>query len=284
MRLIGLSIFILLLGCTPKESRNDQEISNVAAQAFDKVLTWDEIEEIIPNQTSAEDSARIAEGYINDWLKEQVILQTARNQLPEESQQFEQELENYRKTLLTYAYENSFVQQRLDTVITNEEIESYYEANKEIFSLNDYIVKVKFCILEEDTPKLNRFKTIFQSDDPEDLVVLEQFCVDYGIQYYLELESWMYFEELLQKVPIEFYNVESFLKKNRSINFEKEGKRYFVKILEYQLKDEGSPLALVRNEIRNLILNKRKKELLRSMREELYKDAFAKGNVKKNYK
>lgn len=284
--MIRAGIFILLfilVGCGRKAAEEAIVANDAVAIAYDHVLSWEELRAIIPDQASIEDSTMLSERYVNEWLKEQVIVHNAEQNLSEEQKQFERELETYRKTLLTYAYENLFVQQRLDTAITLQQYEAYYEENKEIFALTDYIVKVKFCILEKDTPKLNRFRKIFGSDNPEDLVKVEQFCVDFGASYYVDIESWMYFEDLLQKVPLEVYNVESFLKKKPTTEFEKSDKLYFISVLDYKLKDGVSPLDLVREEIRSLIMNKRKKEILTEMRDELYKDALSRNEVQKLY-
>jgi hypothetical protein len=282
----GILFFTLLLalGCQPGETEAPQEMPDAAvARAYDRVLTLDEIKAIVPDQASDEDSLILAERYINDWLKEQVMLFNAERNLPEEKKQFERELENYRKTLLTYAYENLFVQQRLDTTISDEEIEAYYEENKDIFSLKDYIVKTKFCVVNEGMPrrKETRLRKLFQSKDPEDLVKLEQFCVDYGAVYYVDIESWMYLEDLLVEIPLEVYNIESFLEDQPTTDFKHAGKHYFVSVIDHKMKDSVSPLDLVREEIRNLILNRRKKEILTQMRDDLYKDAVERGQVEK---
>jgi len=259
--------------------------STTAARAYDRVLTWAEVGAVIPDATTPEDSAIIAERYINDWLKEQVILHTAELRLPDEQKRFEAELEAHRKALLTFAYENLFVQQRLDTLITDEEIQAFYDENQSIFSLNDYIVKVKFAVLAKDTPKakLKQFRKLFESEDPEDLVALEQFCVNNGAAYYIDIETWMYFEDLLTKVPIDVYNIESFLRSTRSAEFEEGSKSYYIKLLAYELKDAVSPLPLVTNNIKSMILNRRKRELLVKMRDELFKDAYARKDVEKLY-
>ncbi len=256
---------------------------DAAARAYDRYLSWDEVYAIVPDAASPEDSAVLAERYINDWLKEQVLLYTAEQRLPEEKKQFERELEAHRKALLTFAYENLFVQQRLDTVVRKSEIEAFYEQNQSIFSLNDYIVKVKFVVLDKDTPRLKQFRKLFESNDPEDLVKLEQFCVNSGAAYYIDYESWMYFEDLLSRVPLEVYNIEAFLKQNRQVEFEKSGKIYFVKFIDYKLKDAVSPLPLVAGSIKSMIINRRKKELLAKMRDELFISAYSSKDVEKLY-
>ena len=153
--------FVAVLSCTQKAVAPMLDES-IAAMAYGKQLSWDEISSIIPNQATEEDSAALAERFVNDWLKEQTILRQAELSLSEDEKRFDEELENYRKNLLTFAYENQYVQQRLDTLISAEEIQAYYEENQDIFGLKDYIVKAKFCILESSTPKLKKFRKLFE--------------------------------------------------------------------------------------------------------------------------
>lgn len=276
-------LILLLIACDWGAQENTLPEHNAAARAYDRYLDWDEVYAIVPDMATPEDSAVLAERYINDWLKEQVLLYTAEQRLPEEKKQFEKELEAHRKSLLTFAYENLFVQQRLDTVVSTADIEAFYEQNQSIFSLNDYIVKVKFVVLNDDTPRLKQFRKLFESNDSEDLVKLEQFCVNNGAAYYIDYDAWMYFEDLLSRVPLEVYNVEAFLKQNKEIEFEKSGKIYFVKFIDYKLKDAVSPLPLVAGSIRAMILNRRKKELLAKMRDDLFISAYSSKNVEKLY-
>lgn len=278
-----VSLLVVLGACEFNRREQSPAAQNAAARAYDQYLSWEEVQAIVPDMASPEDSAVLAERYINDWLKEQVLLYTAEQRLPEEKQQFEKELEAHRKALLTFAYENLFVQQRLDTAVSSSEIEDFYEQNKSIFSLNDYIVKVKFAVLGQETPRIKQFRKLFDSNDPEDLVKLEQFCVNSGAAYYIDYESWMYFEDLLSRVPLEVYNIEAFLKQNQRIEFEKSGKIYFVKFIDYKLKDAVSPLPLVAGNIKSMILNRRKKELLATMRDDLFIAAYSSKNVEKLY-
>lgn len=277
--LVCAFMMLFVLACEMKREEVPTEQLNAVARAYDKWLTIDELSEMIPNNSSEEDSIALAQRFINNWLKEQSVLHRAEKNLPLEQQVFEKELEEFRRSLLTYAYESQLIEQRLDTEISEEEMAAYYEENRDIFRLKDYIVKVKYCILDEKMTKPKKFEKLFYSDDAEDLVRLEQYCVDEGINYYLDLESWMYFEDLLQAVPIEVYSVSNLLKSQKSIRFEREQRLYYVKFVEYELKDNYSPLSLVENQIRNLILNRRKQELLSQLREDLYRDDLSKKNI-----
>lgn len=277
--LVCAFMLLFVLSCEMKRDEVPTEQLNAVARAYDKWLSADELSEMIPDNSSEEDSIALAQRFINNWLKEQSVLHRAEKNLPLEQQGFEKELEEFRRSLLTYAYESQLIEQRLNTEISEEEMAAYYEENKDIFRLKDYIVKVKYCILEEKLSKPKKFEKLFYSDDAQDLIRLEQYCVDQGINYYLDLESWMFFEDLLQAVPIEVYSVSNLLKSQKSIRFEREQRVYYVKFVEYELKDNYSPLSLVENQIRNLILNRRKQELLSQLREDLYRDDLSKKNI-----
>ena len=277
--LVCAFLLLFVLSCEMKRDEAPTEQLNAVARAYDKWLSAEDLSEMIPDNSSEEDSIALAQRFINNWLKEQSVLHRAEKNLPLEQQGFEQELEEFRRSLLTYAYESQLIEQRLNTEISEEEMAAYYEENKDIFRLKDYIVKVKYCILEEKLSKPKKFEKLFYSDDAQDLVRLEQYCVDQGINYYLDLESWMFFEDLLQAVPIEVYSVSNLLKSQKSIRFEREQRIYYVKFVEYELKDNYSPLSLVENQIKNLILNRRKQELLSQLREDLYRDDLSKKNI-----
>ncbi|MEO0404874.1 MAG: hypothetical protein AAF193_08385, partial [Bacteroidota bacterium] len=131
------------------------------AIAYNKKLSLEDIEDLIPNDASEEDSTAIAERLIVKWLKDQALIQQAQLNLPSEQLEFEKELEEYRKSLIAYAYESQYVQQRLDTIISENEYQQYYEENIYIFKLKDYIVKVKYCILDIAVNKRKKFEKLF---------------------------------------------------------------------------------------------------------------------------
>jgi hypothetical protein len=251
-----------------------------AARAYDVVLSIDELSSVIPDNSTVEDSLRIAQAYINNWMREQVVLHHAELNLQEEQKDFGRQMEDYRKSLLVYAYESKLIEQKLDTVISEEAIEEYYLNNQDNFQLKDYIVRVKFCILDKETRKLRKFKNLFYSEDSLELSELEDFCIEHNARYFLREDKWMYFEDLLKEVPMEVFDRESFLKKNKNIEFEKGNKLYFLIIKDYKFKDSVSPLSLEKEKIRSILLNKRKNDLLSKMRNDLFNDAIRKKDVK----
>lgn len=246
----------------------------IVAKVGDKTLTWEELSGIVPDSSSPEDSTVLAETYINNWVREQVVLRQAELNLAEDQKDFEERIEVYRKSLLTYSYEQELVKQRLDTVVSDSEIETYYDANIQNFELKDYIVKVKFCAIATDSKDLKQMKKLFYSDKAEDFGKWEALCIEKQAAYYFNEDRWMLWEDLVKKLPLEVFDVEAFLKRNKSVEFEHEGNTYMISFLDYQLSGSRSPLSFEKENIRVMILNRRKIELLTRMREDLYQQAL----------
>ena len=215
--------------------------AQLVAEIAGKQLTWKEISDVIPDNSSPEDSASLADHYINDWVTKQLIISKAESSLPDELKSFEEMIENYRSSLLIYAFEQEWVRQKLDTVVSDQEIEQYYNDNEKNFQLKDYILKVKFCALAADSKQAAAMKKVFGSAKPEDLVKWQQLCVDIGASYYYEEEEWMKWDDFIKQIPLEVYDVAGFLKKKNVIEFEKDNNLYLISIMEYQLAGSKSP-------------------------------------------
>jgi hypothetical protein len=243
------------------------------ARVGENYLTWQELREVIPDNSSPRDSVSLAERYIQEWIKQQVVLNKAALNLEEEKKNFDDLIENYRRSLLTYAYEQQVVKQLLDTVVKPEEIEKYYNDNVQNFQLRDYIVKIKFCAVGTDNKQIKPLRKLFTSKDPQDLVKWEKLCVEIGASYYFDEDKWMLWDDFITQVPLTVVDKESFLKKNKEIEFEKDNNLYLLSIVDYQISGSQSPLSFETEKIRGMIINNRKQLLLAKMREDLYNQA-----------
>ena len=255
----------------------------VIAEVNGKQLTLEEIMRIVPDNSTAEDSAQLVERYVKDWATQQLLVTKAEETLTNDQQSFEERIEEYRLSLLTHAFEQEWVRQKLDTNVTDAEIQAYYDANEGNFELKDYIVQVKFCAVAKDSKSVDGVRKLFQSAVPEDLGRWEQACVDAGASFYFEEDTWMSWVDLIRQVPLEVYNVESFLQTNKNIEFVKENTMYLIQFIKYQLRGSKSPLSFERERIANMILNKRKQDSLAALRKDMYEQAMQDGTIKTYY-
>jgi len=271
---IGLSFFVgLFLFCSC--GGDSAEKSKVLASVGSEELTMEEVMPFIPDQASKEDSAAFVRNFVDMWIRETVIVLQAEKTLPEEVRNVDARLANYRRSLLIYEFEKTYAAQKLDTVVTEEEIEKHYTENKADFKLADYIVKVLYVKLNKDQEGKEKVVKWYKSTDQDDLLQLEKFCSENAVSFYNEAESWIFFNDLLKEVPLKIEDKVSFLKNTKHVNFDDEEFSYYLAIYDYQLKDDYSPLGLERDNIKSRILNARKTELIQKMRADLLKEAGA---------
>ena len=277
------SIAILLFlsfwlgGCNLLNSKKE---NIVLAKIGEKSLYLSEIQPSIPENVEGADSALFVKEQVKKWVEQTLLLQMAELNLPESEKDIEKEIEDYRKSLLIYAYEKAFIAQKLDTLISDNEVANYYEGNLQNFELKDYVVKVLYTKLEKNAPQISYLRTMINNTEEQEVrYQLEDYCRQFATNYMLEDQVWLYFEDLLKEIPIKTYNIDAFLKNNKVVEIEDEQFLYFLVIKDYRLKDSVSPLELEKSRIKSIILNKRKLELTKSMRKDLYQDALNKNLI-----
>lgn len=275
-------IFILIIatlasGCDyfiKRKTENPDYIARVG----DYYLNRAEIFNVVPMGTPADDSLLITQNFIDNWIRQKVVLVKAENNLPGERKDVESKLQEYRNSLIVYAYEQELIRQKLDTNVTDQEIEQFYERNLATFELKDNIIKMIYIKVSNDSPKLDKVKSWYKSNNQKDRELLEDYARQYALNYYFDDETWLIFDDLLKEVPLTLYDKEQFLKNNRFIEISDSANTYLVNIKGFKTKSGTSPLAFERENIKSMILNQRKLQLLKAMEQEAYQEAMRKQN------
>ncbi len=274
---IYITAISFLLGCNSEATTksNTPKIASVG----EAILYADELVQKIPKGLSGEDSLAFIEQYISTWTKEQVILQKAEEVLPEESKNVTERLEDYRKSLLIHSYQQAYIENRLDTTISEREIEQYYNDNKKDFALNGYIIKGYYAQFPDsiERKELNQWYKLKQTDD---YPMLQAFSQINAIDYHLDTTNWIYFDQVMDKLPLENnIHISSFIKYKKHITFEDNNTAYYLNVVDYKVKDETSPLVFEKEKIKTILLNQRTQQLRKELNESLYQDALNKQQV-----
>lgn len=264
----------VLGACGSDEDHDDP----VIARAFDQQLRWSDLRQVVPMEATPEDSAATAQAYVENWLRQQVELHQAELNLAASQKQFEAELRDYRNSLLLTAYEEALVYQRLDTSITSDEVAAYYEANTQDFDLQDDILRARWFRVDSlEKRVLKRMEDRFLSGKPEQMRDVEIQLAELGVTITDRSEAWTTLGELSNVVPVE--SLPPVGPEGRRLVVRKESSAWFVDILELRPRSSPSPIELVRQDIRTILLNTRKLELIKNMREDLYRQAIANKDV-----
>ena len=277
---MGKTWFFLIIltgiaSCTTIDNRNKEK---PLARVYERNLYLSAIHDIFPENISSPDSILILQNFVDKWVKKQVILQKAELNLTENQKDVRQQLDEYRSSLLIYKYEQSLIAQKLDTVISQAEVQAYYDENPSNFSLDGHIVKSLFIKLPVDAPNLYRIRQLYKSEREGDFQQLESYCYQYAIKYDYFNEDWVPFESIARELPNEIRSPERFLRYNRYIEQQDSLYRYLVNLREYHLSGTVAPLPYVQAKIRTIILNKRKVRFINDLKNNIYMDALNKGD------
>lgn len=272
----NLVAFLLLLTACSRKA----DSSPILVSVYDQQLLVSDIEGLVPEGLCAEDSVAIVDAYIEQWIRQAVILEKAGKNVTDN---FERELREYKNNLLVYTYERQIIDQLLDTNITDAQIEAYYSQHKGDFTLRNSIVKAVYVVAPVKASAISKVKKIFSrgSFSEKDIIELEETASRNGFTGYYDAETWIPFYTLQSALPITVYNETLFLKQHRTITLSDDTLFYAVRILDYKVTDDISPLDLQRDNIRAIILNHRKVDVLEKLRSDLLQEAEKGGHVKR---
>lgn len=266
-----LIVVIIVGSCINPINQND---SDVIARVNNKYLYITDIGNIVPANASPRDSIAIVRSFVNDWVKTNVMISQAEQNLPPEQLDFSKQLEEYRNSLIIYSYETSLIDQNLDTVVSDQEIEEYYNSHLSDFELKENITKAAYIIIDNNGTMEDQFDHIFSLADSVLFDSLEYMVPAYSLSANLDTSNWISFFEIQKIIPVETYNREHFLKNNRLVKIVSEDYIYYVKFFDFKIKDDISPLDFKRNDIYNIIISKRKVMLAKEVRNDIYDRAL----------
>ena len=258
---------------------NEQEQKGTpVARVYDSFLYQEDLEGIVSEDMDADDSLLLVQNYIQRWGKEQLIIQKAEFNLPEEALDFEEQVNQYRKDLIKFAYQQQYVNDHLDTLVSSSEIKEYYQQFPQNFELKENILQADYYIFDIQSPDLEKVRRWFKSSSKVYREKFDEYASEMALVEITNDSSWIPFNELAKSIPVQTYNQQQFLSRNRRVVVEDSLHMYFLNIRSYKIKDDVSPLPYVDMRIRNIIINKRKIELIRKMEDEIVKDAYEKKN------
>ena len=251
----------------------------VVAKVGDYRLHRSQLESYIPAGVSAEDSAALARQYILTWAEDLLLMDMAEAQLSKQEKDVSAELEEYRKSLIKYRYEQLYIQQRLDTLVTDEEVARYYEENMDKFRLERPIVKSRYMIIPADARSLKLLKTKMSSEDDMEVMETDSLAASVAIKYVDSSDTWMDALVLARESGVDYRSMLAgfkvpFFSKDPFVEIPDEsGNLHVIYVVEQVNEGKTAPLEYCDARIRDLILSSRKHALEEGLTESLLEDA-----------
>lgn len=248
--------------------KDDEVVASVGRQK----LYRSEVEKYIPEYSTPEDSANLAMRHIYNWATDLLYQDVALEKLSKDEMDVSAELEDYRRSLLKYRYEQKYVNERLDTLITDVQMKSYYDAHPEYFSLERPILKVRFASIMDDSPFKARLLKEMGSD--ENLQNLDSLAKGVTLRYFDKSDVWLDAIVLAKEFGTDIQTMMSCYEDGYII-YKAEGRADVSVAYVCDIQSDGTaPLEYCREKIRDLILSTRKHNLLYVLERDLLNDAL----------
>ena len=249
----------------------------VVAEVAGEKLYRSDLDAIMPKGISSEDSTYLARQYINTWASELVYLGIAEEQLSKSEKDVTKELEDYRKSLLKYRYEQLYVNERLDTAVSDDLVEEYYNAHQDKFVLGRPLVKARFLSISDESPAKDQIRKRMSSGEVDDLIEADSLAYSSALKFTTWSEEWVDVTVLAREFQVDYETMLGQVKNKWIEKVDTLGVARLAYIPEMIKKGEVAPLEYSAPAIKDIIISSRKQALISTLEQDLLKDARENG-------
>jgi hypothetical protein len=279
MRILSIFLCVLMFSSCDYIMVQEKEgrASEIIAIVNTDKLFKEDLKELLPKNISREDSLILVKSIIQDWAVKKLLLDAAAdNNTIESLSNINNLVKDYKESLLINNFKEALIKEQLDTIVSEEEVERYYAVNNENFKLNEILIKSRYLYFNASLINKKEIINLFQSKEIEDAEELERQQLSFKI-YQLNDSVWTELDNILLKLP---FSKENLLKKSKFIQKQDSLGLYLMAIKDILYRNEIAPLGYIKETIKEMILHKRKIELIRDIEKIIVKDATKNNNFK----
>lgn len=273
-----LYVFFIILGSCQKNITQQTASKKAVATVYNKSLYLSDLEGILPAGSSKQDSSLILNAYVDNWVRNTLLMHEAEKNLSQ-NLDIDKLVKDYRSTLILHNYERTLIENELDTLVTRQELDKFYEENKENYKLKEPIVRALFMKIPLESTGLEFVDEWWASGTEEDLLNLIEYNDKNGEVYMLNQEKWYETESIQHYIPDSLGNI-SVLAPQSGFTKKDAFYKYYIRILEVIQIDQAPPIKYIEEKAKKIIVQKRKINLIDTKKQNLYRDNINSSNVK----
>lgn len=243
------------------------------AKVGNNTLYYSDLDIDFPDGFSPEDSVEMVKTLTKNWVLDELLALEADDYLDKDEKDFSKQIENYKKSLLIFEYEKKWILKHLDTNVADSEVQKYYQSNQSQFELKTSIVKLKFIKIsktQKENIKEQAKRLLFVSNDKN---IIQKFCEEYAENFFLDDAVWLVYDDIVKEIPISEVLPKDAVSSNKKIVLSDNQFDYFVYVKEVKLENQISPVAFESDNIKKIILQKRKNQILDSLHQTIFSKA-----------
>jgi len=267
---------LLLKTCVNSEADNDRVL---LAKVGDEAVYLDEALQSMPQGLSGKDSTQFVGQFLKSRVKDLLLYEKAVKNIPQ-TQEMADLVENYRRSLIIYEYQQQVLNEKMQTEISEPELLDFYKSNNRRFAADHNLVKGIFLKISKNAPDLVNLKKIYKNSSAESIEKVEKYCVQNAGQVEFFYDKWISFDDIMDKIPFSISNKSDFLRTHNTLDVVENDYCYLLYINEYVLSGNTAPFDYVHDNVRNVLINSKKSLFINQFEQNLFKEAEQKKKIK----
>lgn len=277
--LIYLFGLIVVPSCSLIDFFTDKD---VVAEVGKEELTLSDLEKIIPKNLSKEDSIVLANQYITSWAKRMLLYSKAQEELSNEDKNVDQQLQEYKMQLLIFRYQDKYLMERLDTTVSDEEGQEYYNKHKDLFVSQDGAARGRYLVINRDSRNLPAIIRAAKGRNEEDVQAFEELASAFAVRYEDFSDAWITLPDLSREMGCGFVELKERISASDMVEINDSLYTKLFVAIEKVLPGKVAPYDYSRRKVREIFLGRRKQELIKTLEEEIYTEALNNKDLKIN--
>ena len=273
-----LGLVMLLVGACGKP-QYDHKGRTPLVELDGNFLYQEDLAAVQPVGQSKDDSLLFAEHYIRNWAEDILLYEKAQNNIPDNAE-IEQLVKNYRKALIMHVYQQSLIQEKLAEEITEADLQTYYDTNKDVFKAEAPLMKGLFIKVPLTSPGIGRVRQWYKDERQSAVEHLEKYSLQNAVKYEYFYDKWIPASEILSLMPLREEKVDAYFAKNRHVELKDTAYWYFLNVSDYIPTGGQEPYEAARSAVSEMVVNRKQVEFLNQVKGDLYKEAVEDGKLK----
>lgn len=273
-----LGLMMLLVGACGKP-QYDHKGRTPLVELDGNFLYQEDLAAVQPVGQSKDDSLLFAEHYIRNWAEDILMYEKAQNNIPDNAE-IEQLVKNYRKALIMHVYQQSLIQEKLAEEITEADLQTYYDTNKDVFKAEVPLMKGLFIKVPLTSPGIGRVRQWYKDERQSAVEHLEKYSLQNAVKYEYFYDKWIPASEILSLMPLREEKVDAYFAKNRHVELKDTAYWYFLNVSDYIPTGGQEPYEAARSAVSEMVVNRKQVEFLNQVKGDLYKEAVEDGKLK----
>jgi len=261
-------IAILLSSCNELTSiKNDKLVSRVGENYL--------YESEIPDFSLYEDSLIRKKVFIDSWAREKILFDLSLVNLDQKSIiNLDELIERYKRDLYINSYKDILINSMVDSIISDIEIDEYYDKNLNKFKLNEDLIKFRFVKIPLDNINLNKIRNGLIRYSPFDMELIDSLSFQLA-SYNLNDSLWITKRDFFNQVDfVNYENQKKYVKKGQLISKRDSMYVNLLFIDDILQANSVAPRSYLTDRIKSTIYNNRKILLIKELNKEIINDAI----------